>query len=455
MDVLDKAHRGPIYTDRDFNVVRIPQTIAKYTKKYGLEGTCTSDNPVNLDDDLADRFFQAGLDAAVEIGMLCNDTHRVIEFAREEIVNAIDQAPAEFSIGEGSQIAHFRHRRVEDPYPPAIIAPLSIAVSEELFVKMVEGIARVPEVLALEGPSLETMWGRLVLGGSPYELLSGRYQADLMEEGIRRAGRQGMGRHAVGSSTTQYGFLGGYGVPGGYRPDRDIALILSPTGFRVSYEGLFKLAQVFNCGGDRVYAASWSMIGGYSGGVEGSTIECIASGLLLFTVYQASQGGCHPFDLRYNGNCGRKGLWAFSVSCQALSRNTHIVLNTVLNQVSGPCTKMLLYETLAGMTNLSVSGASSCKATRSAGGRRTNHMTPLEMKFAGEVFNAAAGMSRAQANEIANRFLPKYEDGLKNPPDGKSFPDCYDVERLQPTREWQQMYEEIKEEGIRAGLPLV
>jgi methylamine--corrinoid protein Co-methyltransferase len=454
MDVLDRAHQGPISTDRDFNVVRIPTAVGKAMEKYGLAGAFDPSNPVNTEDELADRFFQAGLDAAAEIGMLCNDTNRIVEFARDELLSAVERAPEEFWIGEGEQQARFGYRGVEDPDPPALIAPLSIAVSEDLFVPMVEGIARVPEVMALEGPSLETMWDRLVLGGSPYELLSGRYQADLMEEGIRRAGRPGMGLHAVGSSTTQYGFLGGYGVPGGYSPNRNIALILSPTGLRVSYEGLFKLAQVYNCGGDRVYAASWAMIGGYSGGPEGATIECIASALLLFTIYQASQGGCHPFDLRYNGNTGRKGLWAFSVSCQALSRNTHIVLNTVLNQVAGPCTKMLLYETLVGMTNLSVSGASSCKAARSAGGRLTNYLTPLEIKFAGEVFDAAAGASRAQANDVAIRFLPNYESRLTNPPDGKGFSDCYDVEELQPTEEWQRMYDEVKEEAVQAGLAL-
>jgi methylamine--corrinoid protein Co-methyltransferase len=454
MDVLDRAHNGPISTDRDFNVVRIPQAIEKYTEEYNLKNTFDPDNPVNMDDDLAGRFFQAGLDAAADIGMLCNDTHRIVEFSREELLSAIELAPEEFCLGEGEQTNRFAHRAIEDPDPPALIAPLSIAVSEELFVPMVEGIARVPQVVAMEGPSLEMMWGRLVLGGSPYELLSGRYQADLMKEGLRRAGREGMGLHAVGSSTTQYGFLGGYGLPEGYNPASNIALILSPTGLRISYEGLFKLAQVFNCGGDRVYAASWAMIGGYSGGPEGTAIECIASALLQFAIYQASQGGCHPFDLRYHGNSGRKGLWAYSISCQALSMNTHIVLNTVLNQVSGPCTEMLLYETLVGMTNLSVSGASSCKATRSAGGRLTNYLTPLEIKFAGEIFHAASGMTRAQANDIANRFLPEYEDRLTSPPDGKSFPECYDVEGLKPTEEWQRIYDQVKQEATRAGLTL-
>jgi hypothetical protein len=63
-------------------------------------------------------------------------------------------------------------------------------------------------------------------------------------------------------------------------------------------------------------------------------------------------------------------------------------------------------------------------------------------------------MSRAQANEIARRFIPKYEAQLREKSDGKSFTECYDVERLVPTPEWQGMYDEVREEAIAAGVKL-
>jgi methylamine--corrinoid protein Co-methyltransferase len=136
-----------------------------------------------------------------------------------------------------------------------------------------------------------------------------------------------------------------------------------------------------------------------------------------------------------------------------LSRNTHIVLHSINNQVAGPGTKMLLYETLVGMTTMSVTGVSNVVGTRSAGGRRTNHLSPLEHKFGGEVFKGAAGMSREQANEIVKQIIPKYEDQLKDQPDGVSFAECYDVERLEPTPEWQRMYDEVKAEAAALGFP--
>jgi methylamine--corrinoid protein Co-methyltransferase len=454
LQVLDKAHSGPVYRDKDFNLKVIPQALGRAIKKYGLANTCDPDNPVNQDDDLADRYYQAGFEAAVEIGVLCKDTSRAIRFTPEELRQAIDAAPSEFWLGEGNQRVCYKHRRPEDPIKPVWTVPLSIAVSEDVFVPLVEGLARIPQVDALEGPSLQTVWGRPLLSGSPYEHLAGRYQADLMREALRRAGREGMPTDAVGSSTTHYGVLGGYGVPGGYRPNADLVLILSIADFWTSYESFFKLTQVSVAGGSYISASSWCMLGGYAGGPEGTAVACVAYGLLLWAIFQGSRCGVPPFDIQYMGNCGRRAQWALSVSNQAVSRNCPGVLHSINNQVAGPATKMLLYETLVGMTNMAASGVSNVVGTRSAGGRRTNYLTPLEHQFGGEVYKAAAGMSRSQANEIARGFIPKYEAQLREKPDGKSFTECYDVERLVPTPEWQGMYDEVREEAMAAGLKL-
>ncbi len=201
--------------------------------------------------------------------------------------------------------------------------------------------------------------------------------------------------------------LGGYGVPGGYRPHADLVLILSIADFWTSYESFFKLTQVSVCGGSYISASSWCMLGGYPGGPEGTAVACVAYGLLLWAIFQGSRCGVPPFDIQYMGNCGRRAQWSMSVANQAVSRNTPGVLHSINNQVAGPCTKMVLYETLVGMTNMAASGVSNVVGTRSAGGRLTNYLTPLEHQFGGEVYKAAAGMSREQANEIARAALSR------------------------------------------------
>jgi methylamine--corrinoid protein Co-methyltransferase len=196
------------------------------------------------------------------------------------------------------------------------------------------------------------------------------------------------------------------------------------------------------------------MIGGYAGPPEGATLSCIACTLLLYTAYQASNGASFPYDTKYMGNCGRDALWSLSTVFQALSRNTHLCANSVLNQTAGPATEMLLYESAVGMMALAVSGATSCTGTRSAGGKYTNYITPLEVKFAGEVFKKTASMDLAKANDIANKLLPKYEDQLAAAPKGKSFPECYDVAKLKPKDDWQKIYDSVKEEVNKAGMEL-
>lgn len=454
LDVLEKAHNGPVYKERDFNLTVVAATIAEKVKKFGLVKTCDTDDPIGSDDDLADRVYQAGFEAAVEIGLLCSDTSRVIRFTAEELQALIDEAPSEFWLGEGDQRVHFQHRDLDDSTSPVWTVPLSIAVSEDVFVPMVQGLAAIPVVDCLEGPSLETVYGYPLRSGSPYEHLAGRYQADLMYEGIRRAGRVGMPMDAIGSSTTHYGLLGGYGVEGGYRPKHDLVTILSIADFWTSYESLFKLTQVYVAGGEHISASSWIMLGGYSGGPEGTAVACVAYTLLMFAVFQGSRGGVPPFDLAYMGNSGRRAQWALSVSNQAITRNTRTVYHSIANQVAGPGTKMLLRETLVGMTTMAVTGVTNVVGTRSAGGRLTDYLTPLEHQFGGEVFKAAAGMSREFGNEIARRFIPVYEDELATPPDGRPFQELYDIETLEPIPQWRQMYEDVKAEAIDAGLPL-
>ena len=55
MDVLEKAHKGSICKQFDWDTRVIPETIADKLKKFGLQKSCDPANPVNQDLELADR----------------------------------------------------------------------------------------------------------------------------------------------------------------------------------------------------------------------------------------------------------------------------------------------------------------------------------------------------------------------------------------------------------------
>lgn len=85
---------------------------------------------------------------------------------------------------------------------------------------------------------------------------------------------------------------------------------------------------------------------------------------------------------------------------------------------------------------------------RSAGGRLSNYITPMEVKWMAEVFKSAAGMNREEANRIIKVLLVKYEDKLKTPPDGQSIFECYDVKTMTPSEEYVAFYKVMKQELI-------
>ena len=454
LKILDKAHSGPICKVEDWNRQVLPERVSQKLKKYRLTGTCDTENPINTDDELADTYFKAAFELAIETGILCTNTERIITVTEDELRTALREAPSEAIMGKGKDAVVWKTRTPEDKHPALLEAPMGNLISEDIWVLLHAAVAGVKEIDIWGGGGIiPTMFGHRVLSGTPYETLVGRYQAQLNREALWRAGRPGMATRAVSTSPTAYGQLGGFGTAGGFDPGVDFAEILTPAELMTNYEILHKVANIVNCG-SRHRGTSSSVIGGYLGPPEAVVLAQIACSLLLMAVLLADFVGGSTIDARYGGHCGRHGMWAESIHGQAISRNTHILDRHVLNIVASPCTEMMLYESAVGMLNISASGVSLYRGPRSGGGKHADHLTPLECKFCGEVLKKSAGMTRKQANEIAKVLIPKYENMLQNPPAGKRFQDCYDLKTLEPTKEWHGIYLKVKRELIDLGVPL-
>ena len=452
-EMLDRAHEGPVCSLEEWDIERVPKMIRSKLGKYGLAKTFTPADPVNDDDDLADRFFKAGYETAYELGVYCQDTERVIHFTEEELFQAIQNAPRQLRLGRGKDQVLMRSRRPEDGVPPLAKAPLGIVVSEEHWVALHVGIALQKEVDIMQGGSLQTVFGRPLRGGTPYETLAGRLQAQLHREALWRAGRPGMPASSVITSPTAFGQLGGFGVPGGFSVEQDMGIVLAPSEMKTTFDALHKVASMLGMGAVMMGSAS-PMIGGYAGPPEGAAVAGIAWALAQYVVHQVHYGACSGMDIRVNCNTNRPGIWTLSVINQALSRNTDLLVQSLSNQLGGPMTEMLLWESAAILIALSVSGISVALFPRSAGGKYANHLSPLECKFCAQVVKTAAGLTRRQANEMVKQIVPRYEDKLQAPEIGVPFWECYDVKSLTPAPEWRAMYEKVRGELIEMGLPL-
>jgi len=103
-------------------------------------------------------------------------------------------------------------------------------------------------------------------------------------------------------------------------------------------------------------------------------------------------------------------------------------------------------------TTATVCGTSQVFATRSAVGIVPNHCTGLEARFNGEVGHAAAGMSRAKADEIVQKAVAAYDPVMAKKPLGKPFLEVYDPVTIKPTNEWLGIYNRVKGDASEWGL---
>ena len=74
MDVLEKAHKGPIIKQFDWDTRTIPGAIADKLKKYGLQKTCRSGQSHQPEPEAHGSLLRGCLEVATEVGMLCTDT---------------------------------------------------------------------------------------------------------------------------------------------------------------------------------------------------------------------------------------------------------------------------------------------------------------------------------------------------------------------------------------------
>jgi methylamine--corrinoid protein Co-methyltransferase len=442
-DVLDKTVTGPLITKRDFEFKFVPQTTKEVLKEHGLEKSFEPDSPINTDLDLAAKFYEAGYDLALRTGMFCPDTGRRIVFTDSEIKDAITRAPTEIRLGYGKDAVTIRSRSPGDNRPPvAEGSSLGMSISEEYFVPLCMSIAQYGVIDIILSPTLDVINGHEIRSRTPYETMMGMYEAKYVKEAIRRIGRPGMPLHGVEGAPTEYGYFGGF-LPGGYEPERTIGIALVPEPVTLSYQILHRVT-VNQLVGSPLEAGHVSTIGGYFGSPEGVVVGAVAAQILQAASMFPTVIESTALDARYFGNTGREALWVTSTSMQARTVGNRMMNLGITSQVSGPSTEMLLQETAAIAIADAVSGVAIEIGTRPAACRYKNHGSGLENKFCAEVLKSAAShLKLGDANEIVRALLPKYEQNLKDPPKGKTFPECTNLQTLRPSREWLEIYDSV------------
>lgn len=451
IDVLDRVFAGPVCEPAEWDKRVVPGKIKEKLTEHGLKGTCDLENPISTDSGLADEFWEAAFELAIDLGILCLDTRRIIKVSEDELKDVLRNLPTDIALGDGRDRVHIKIRGPNDKLTFSG-GPFGICLSEDLYVPICQSAAQYKEVDMLIPGALETLHGRPVRAGTALEAMATFEELVLAKQACRRAGRPDMPTTSVESNATGIGTISAL-VPWSGFTKWDLAIVSAPAELKTTNYLLTEAAHLQRTGAP-IWMYHHSFIGGVAGPPEGTVLTRIAANILFALVYGAEYFQSSIYDLKYIGTCGREAIWATNVSGRAMARNSNLLFCDTNNPVAGPVTEMMLREIAVSAINNQVDGASWCCGIRSAGGKFKDYTTGLESKFCGELLKAIVGLKPADANDIVKKIIPTYEEYLKRPPIGKPFQECYNVKTLKPTKEWEDVYNKVKKELIDLSVPL-
>jgi len=451
LDYMERAVKGQVISENNFNMRVLIPNVAKTVKKYNIK--YDPNNPVVTDDDLADRLYNGAIEFLVNTGIYCEDTNRIIQLDRDEIVNAVDEFSAERYLGEGYDRKIFKPRKPEDKKLPWFHVGTGImASSEEIAMAQVEGYGSIQEANSISIPAFGDIRGMSVIGGSPLEIFATINSIEAGRKALTNCGRPGLPIvNLISSATSSMSTIAGTHPAFGLRQS-DGWLIDFLGEMKVNFHTLNRLAFTLITGGN-IGSTALPILGGYAGGPEGTALVMTAYHILGISLLKGSYNLTCPIHFSYGCNTVRDGLWVFSIAGRAASRNTDYPAIGLGYASAGPCTKQYFYE--AASVNLScvASGYAGVQTVHPAKAVINDGVTPMEAKFNVEAGTAAAGMKAGKANEIVIRLLEKYEKNIEKAPQGRIYQECFDVRTRKPDEEYVKLYDEVKEELVKMGIP--
>lgn len=448
-ELVNRSESGPFMKESEYDLT-LAKAVMKLVEEYDI-----SYDPqllVPSDDDLADRLYQAGFNLFLEMGVYNQSTQRRILFTREEVEAAVAAAPNAVVLGTGKEAVIERHREVEGMEPCRMHSgPTGTPTSEAYHGLILQSCAQEPLVDCLGHGSVATYMGHMVIPGTPLEILAAQRDAVQAREAIRMAGRPGMHIEDMAVPLTCAGKIATFMPDRGMRPSDGLLVSQIPE-LKTDYDQLSRVAYLQSMD-MHIVDLMTPLIGGLGGGAPGTAVVTVASHLLGVICYAVSYHFMGHMSLQWSHNTGPLGLWVQAVAGQALARNTPLVSVNDLYTRSGLGTPELLWEVAAGALVGAVCGLHQ-HGIGATGGTESDHTSGLEARFQAEVAHAALGKRRGEVNQLVLACLDKYEATLAEPNLGKPFPQLYNLETLEPTQEWLDIYNQVKKELSNLGLDM-
>jgi len=450
-DMTKRALEGPYMEEADFDLKLIKRT-KEIVKEHGIRFDPQVIIPT--DDTMVDEVFNAGRQLLLELGFYCQTTKRIIKLEEWEINQVIRSLPTAWTLGEGKDSVVMHMRRVEDPTPPVIHAgPTGTLTTEgDVYVKTLRSYAQEPSIDSVGAGTLATIDGFRIRKGTPQEYRAAKTLAGWARDAITQAGRPGMHINDVAVVSPEAKICA-LSPEHGLRPT-DGMLVAQMIELKTSLAHLSLIEHMLSYG-CFVGNLMTPILGGYSGGPEGTAICTVAEHLAGAVCYNASYHYLSLTNVRNLNGTDRLGLWTISIVGQSLARNSNLMSIYDCYCAAGPGEEMLLREAAAGGVTASVSGMN-LMGCGSCGGKLQDHLTGVEARMLKEAGVAAAGMNREEANGFLRQWLPLYEGmvDISKSPKGKTFQELYNLSAAKPKKEWEDKYRKVIGEMAALGIEI-
>lgn len=450
-EICRRAQTGPVMDAESFDLDMVFTNSRNLCEKYGI--VYDKENPVPADDDLADRTFQAAVDFVVEVGVYCTDTGRIIQFSKDEVLEAVSNSNGRCVMGEGKDRFVWTSRRPDSNLEPWYhVGTGIINTDERIAFNLVKAYARIKQANSISVPALDRIDGHIVSSGMPTEIFGAIRGIKIARDALRHAGRPGLAiGNCISTASTSLATIAASAPQFGLRPS-DGWLVAALAEMKFNMDMLNKAAYLTSWGAN-IGNESGPLVGGYGGGPAGVAIINVAYRLIGLLVLACNYHLTFPFHITKRCSTSREVLWTVAVSSQAISRNTKELVWSLGYIAAGPMTKQFFYESAAYIATAITSGVSTqtCHPARAI---LNDYVTPMEMRGSVELTQSCVGMKRAEANELVKELLAKYEDKIDSAPQGKKYQECFDINSGQPSQEYVDLYGEIKEELRTLGFKL-
>jgi hypothetical protein len=453
IEVFDRADSGPLISDTDYYMNRFVPELKEVIERYKIKWD--RNTIVNTDDDLADRLFQAAVDLLAEAGAYCPDTNRVMEFSREEILMAAEQAPKAASFGEGREAKTMYGRDVdEDSIPWVHVGGGIYTTDEQIYLDTVEGMASINIVDSVSVPSILHIRGKDARARSPQELLAAIKTVILAREGIRRSGRAGLPIiNGISAAPNSVSMIAAASPQFGLCPS-DGFLIDFLCEMMVNYEALQKVAY-FNSISANIGSTSTPLFGGYAGGAEGVAVLATCYIIMGSLIYRGNYHYNAPLHQNLRMSSTKPLLWAIGMSNQANARNMRRPMVNLPYLGGGAGTKMYHYEMAAYMLSVVPAGGNIFSG-HPAKSVEPNSLIPRDHQFHAEMGLASAKYTRKDAEPLAQEFFKKYENFIKNPTPGFTYEQVYDLKTKKTiNEEYLRIQDEVRTEFKEMGFEVL